>query len=183
MPKIENEQIYPLENEPKFTDKVIGTDDGLNKTKNFSLLSISNLIGRLNNNQFKYFGSITPVHNYFTQGAFFTDTNFNVAGSFERLIVNKDSNQPKDISAYLNKLKTIPNLQLKLVNANNVENFFLFKVDSITNENDYFFINVTLINNFFLGSLNHLDSYDFIFGIQESATITQNNNSYFPGGW
>ncbi|MEN9655098.1 MAG: hypothetical protein RL311_6 [Bacteroidota bacterium] len=41
MPKIENEQIYQLENEPKFTDKVIGTDDGENKTKNFSLLAIS----------------------------------------------------------------------------------------------------------------------------------------------
>lgn len=183
MPKIEDEKLYPLENEPKFTDKVIGTDDGPNKTKNFSLQSISNLIGRLNNTQFKYFEAITTVNNYFTTGAFFTNSNLNAVGSFTRLIINKNSNQPKDISVYLNKLRTLQNVTLKLANTNDVTNFFTFQVNSITDETGYFFINITPVNNLFLGTLNHLDSYDFIFGIQEPTANTQNKNSYFPSGW
>lgn len=183
MPKIENDQIYPLENEPKFTDKVIGTDDGPNRTKNFSLQSISNLIGRLNNTQFKYFKTITTTNNYFTEGAFFTNSNESTGFNYNKLIINKKSNEPRDISVYLNKLKTLQNVTLKLVSTSDVTNFLTFKVNSITDEIDYFFINITP-ENFFLGTLNHLDSYDFIFDIKETSTATtQNNNSYFPSGW
>lgn len=173
MPKIENDFLYPLENDPKLTDKVIGTDVGTNATKNFNLQSIADFLGRLNNNQFTYYGLITPDINYFTAGAFFTNTNFNVANSFSRLIINKSSNQSQNISDYLIKLSTISNIYLKLANNNNINNFFIFKVNAIIDQIDYFFIDVTISNNLSLGSLNNSQSYNFIFSL-ESLLIIEN---------
>lgn len=165
MPKISR---YKEEITPKLSDNLIGTDVGSNKTKNFSFGSILNLINSSNNNQYQYFGAISRDDNYFTAGCFFTDTFFNQIGTFNELIINKQSTQELDLTEFIEKISTLENIVLKLQNANVADNFFNFKVILISNHHDYFKIKVSLLNNLFLGELIHLGYYNFNFEIENN---------------
>jgi len=184
MAKINNGFIYEYDVDPELMDSLIGTVfAGDRKTKNFALNSILKLFNKQNNFQYEFANAVTAEINYTTVGKFFTDTNEDAPAEFTQLIFNKEALRPINLSLLFDKLSLYSNATLKLINPDNENNFFLFKINAITNNVSHFVFDVAIIDDFFLGSFINGKNYNVVFDLASVGTTQQTNNSYFPSGW
>jgi hypothetical protein len=158
MAKINNKLIYGLENLPSLLDYLIGSKDVNGKTKNFSLQSIINLINGVNGVnaiQYKFFNETTPDVDFTTPGAMFTNNNETDVNNFSSLIFNKSTLGNYDLSVLFNFLLDLDNLYIGIDNPSNPNNFFTFKVTSISDQTDYFVFAVEPYNGLYIGELTN----------------------------
>ena len=176
--------IYEYDVDPELMDSLIGTVfAGDRKTKNFALNSILKLFNNQNNFQYQFSSIVSSEINYSSRGRFFTNTNSNQVGNFTQLIFNKEALRPIDLSMLFDKLSLYSNATLKLINPDNENNFFLFKINAIANNVSHFVFDVAIIDDFFLGSFINGKNYNVVFDLASVGTTQQTNNSYFPSGW
>jgi hypothetical protein len=181
MAKTNNTGIYPLEVLPTLLDFLLGTKEVNGKTKNFSLNAIIQLINGVNgknNIQFKFSDGTDDEVDNFTPGRFFTDTNETNPSNFTKLILNKQSLQPIDLSLLFERLLELENVVLKLDNPENPNNFLNFRIKSIDNETEFFVFDVEIFNDFYLGELLNNTTYSFYFDIKEDLSDKLDKDGY-----
>ncbi|MGZ9736553.1 hypothetical protein [Flavobacterium sp. GNP002] len=182
MPKASDTEIYNYKDLPSLSDYLFGTDSENNKkNKNFRLNSIIQLINGVNgvnNIQFAFSDASDPETSYFTKGMFFTDTNEGSVGDFSKLIFNKNALQPIDLTLLFEKLATIDNLVLKILDPSKPDTFFNFKILNIENETDYFVFDVEVLGDFFLGNFQSETIYSIYFDVNESSSDKLDRGGY-----
>lgn len=142
------------------------------KDKNFSIQSILELMNSsngVNNIQFQFSDGSNEEVDYLSEGQFQTDTNETDVSNFTQLIFNKKTLQNIDLTLLFNRLAELQDVVIKLDNPENPNNFFNFKIVSITDETDYFVFEVVLFKGFYFGELLNDTIYSIYFDIK-SAT-------------
>lgn len=173
---------YSKENEPTLSDFLVGTKASNGKTKNFSLEAILQLLNSsngVNNIQFKFSNGLHPNIDFLSAGYFFTNTNTTEVGTFTQLIFNKETIQSLDLSPLFNKLGELQNIIIKLENPSDPNNFFNFKVVSLTDNTDYFTFVIEDFNEFYLGEFVNEQIYSLYFDINSSIIDDFSKVVYF----
>lgn len=170
MPKANDTDIYKFDLSISLTDYLFGTDsvDG-KKNKSYKIKDIIQLINGVNgknNLQYVYSDGANPDISQYNTGYFFTDTLEADPLQFSQLILNKSSLQPIDLSTLFLKLDELQDVVIKLDNPVNPNNFFNFKIVSITNETDYFVFEVVPFKDFYSGLFLNETIYSLYFDIK-----------------
>lgn len=183
MPKANNTNIYNYDEYPSLKDYLFGTDfENQKKNKSYRLNSIIQLINGVNgknNLQFIFSDGSNPEIDYFSKGFFFTDTNEGSPINFTKLIINKESLQPIDLTLLFQRMDQMQNLVLKLENPADPNNFFKFYITAIDNQTNYFVFDVTIFENFFFGELLNDTIYSIYFDIKIDGLIGDNGLSAY----
>lgn len=170
MAKANNTNIYKYKEYPSLLDYLFGTDfEDSKKNKSFRLNSIIQLINNvngINNTQFIFSDGSDSEVSYFDKGYFFTDNNETNPSNFTKLILNKESLQPINLTLLFERLAGIGNLVMKLENPANPNNFFNFKITAISDETDFFVFDVEVFEDFFFGELLNETIYSVYFDIK-----------------
>ncbi|MBC7845550.1 MAG: hypothetical protein H7Y10_03560 [Flavobacterium sp.] len=173
MAKANDTDIYKYDLSISLMDYLFGTDsvDG-KKNKSYRIKDIVQLINAVNgknNLQFIYSDGLNPDISQYTTGCFFTDTLDGDPLNFTQLILNKSSLQPIDLTLLFQRLNELQDVVIKLDNPANPNNFFNFKVLSITDQTDYFVFDVAIFKDFYFGEFLNETIYSIYFDIK-SAT-------------
>jgi len=178
MPKANDTDIYKYNEYPSLLDYLFGADfEDYKKNKSFRLNSIIQLINNvngINNLQFIFSDGSDPDVDYFDKGYFFTDNNETNPYSFTKLILNKESLQPINLTLLFERLASIENLVIKLENPANPNNFFNFRITGITDETDFFVFDVVVFEDFFFGELLNETIYSVYFDIKTDGIVQDN---------
>jgi hypothetical protein len=183
MPKVNDTDIYGFDEYPSLLDYLFGTDASDNKkNKSYRLNSIIQLINGVNgknNLQFIFSNGSNVDATYYNKGLFFTDTNQGNPTEFSKLIINKESLQPINLTALFNLLATFDNAVIKIENPTDPNNVFNFAITNITDEDGFFVFDVTVLNGFALGNLINETIYSFYFDIKnDSDTLKLDKDGY-----
>lgn len=178
MAKANNTDIYKYNEYPSLLDYLFGADfEDYKKNKSFRLNSIIQLINNvngINNTQFIFSDGSDSEVSYFDKGYFFTDNNETNPDNFTKLILNKESLQPINLTLLFERLAGIGNLVLKLENPENPNNFFNFKITGITDETDFFIFDVVIFEDFYFGELLNETIYSVYFDIKTDGVVQDN---------
>jgi hypothetical protein len=179
MPKANDTDIYSFDEYPSLLDYLFGTDaSDYKKNKSYRLNSIIQLINGVNgknNMQFIFSDGSNIDATYYNKGLFFTDNNEVTPGGFTKLILNKESLQPIDLTELFTLLSTLENVVIKLENPINPNNVFNFIVTNITDEDGFFVFDVVVYNGFVSGSLINEAIYSLYFDVRPSVSSEDNN--------
>ena len=187
MAKISNKGIYPQNPSPTLVDYLIGTKNNDKRTRNFSLLSIIDLINGSNgvsNIQFQFSNGADPTKNFTTKGQFFSDTNSGDIYNLQYLIFNKQTISETDISILFNKIGNIDSMVLTLQNPSDVNNVIKLKIISFENNISHFKIGVQPNNDFVVGDLENEVVYGLYFDVSKNSgsnKFTQLGTSLLTG--
>lgn len=182
MAKINNKEIYNDIDFPNLLDFLLGTQQVNGKTKSFPLQSVIQIINSVNgknNIQFQFFNTTNELIDYTTSGSLFTDNNQTEVGNFSKLLFNKDTIFPIDISNLFTRLGELENIVLKLENPEDPNNFFNFKVVSFEDNTEYFSFTVQPYNNLYLGELINEKIYSLYFYVSSDSQDDFSKVVYF----
>jgi len=184
MPKANNTDIFKYNEYPSLLDYLFGSDfEDYKKNKSFRLNSIIQLINNvngINNTQYIFSDGSDPEIDYFDKGYFFTDNNETDPNGFTKIILNKESLQPIDLTLLFERLATISSLVLRLDNPSNPNNFFNFNITSIADEGNFFVFDVEPFENFFFGELINSTVYSVYFDVKANISDKLSRGGY-PG--
>lgn len=182
MPKANNTDIYKYNEYPSLLDYLFGSDfEDYKKNKSFRLNSIIQLINNvngINNTQYIFSDGSDPEIDYFDKGYFFTDNNETDPNSFTKIILNKESLQPIDLTLLFERLATINSLVLRLDNPSDPNNFFNFNITSIADEGNFFVFDVEPFENFFFGELINSTVYSVYFDVKANISNKLDRGGY-----
>lgn len=185
MPKANDTDIYNYDEYPSLKDYLFGTEfDNQKKNKSYRLNSIIGLINEvngINNLQFIFSDGSNPQIDYYSRGYFFTDNNETNPADFTKLILSKQALQPKDLTTLFDRLSEIENIVIKIENPSNANNFFSFRIISITNETDFFVFNIEIFQDFFSGELMDNTIYSFRFDIKKDGVVGEDGAQGMQG--
>jgi len=161
MTKISNKgNSEPIE----LSSRLLGTDQN-GKTKNYILEGIVALINSVAGKDYIQF-KFSP--NYGSIGFFSSNEAITNPTQITKLFFNKQSVSKEDLTALFTKIDTLQNIVIELRNPSNSNNFATFKITNITNQTEYFELDVTLYKNFYSGNLVANATYSAYFDVKEN---------------
>lgn len=182
MPKANNTEIYNYDEYPSLKDYLFGTDfENQKKNKSYRLNSIIGLINGvngINNLQYIFSNGSSLDIDYYKKGYFFTDTNETNPLNFTKLVINKETIRPVDLSLLFERLSELNNLVLKIDNPEDPRNFFNFIVKSIDNQSEFFVFDIEILGDFYFGELQNNKIYSFYFDRKEYFSGKLDKGSY-----
>jgi len=161
MTKISNKgNSEPIE----LSSRLLGTDEN-GKTKNYILEGIVALINSVAGKDYIQF-KFSP--NYGSIGLFSSNEAITNPTQITKLFFNKQSVSKEDLTALFTKIDTLQNIVIELRNPSNSNNFAIFKITNITNQTEYFELDVTLYKSFYFGNLVANATYSAYFDVKEN---------------
>jgi len=161
MTKISNKgNSEPIE----LSSRLLGTDQN-GKTKNYILEGIVALINSVAGKDYIQF-KFSP--NYGSIGLFSSNEAITNPTQITKLFFNKQSVSKEDLTALFTKIDTLQNIVIELRNPSNSNNFAIFKITNITNQTEYFELDVTLYKSFYSGNLVANATYSAYFDVKEN---------------
>jgi hypothetical protein len=173
MPKVNNIDVYKLDETPSLNDILFGTDiNDTKKNKNYSLKSIFKLLNNDNGNdtlQFIFTSSNNYNENNIKTGMFFTENKKTNPLEFSKIIISKYSLHPYDLSELFTYINTLNNVVLNVKNQKKPNVFFNFYINSIENHTSYFVFNTTIDENYYLGQFSNKVVYNLSFDVKKKS--------------
>jgi len=167
---------YPDKSNPSLSDRVGGNDSENNqKFVNFTIESIVSLVNSISGKDYIQY-KFSP--NYGSIGLFSSNEAITNPTQITKLFFNKQSVSKEDLTALFTKLDTLQNIVIDLRNPSNSNNFATFKITNITNQTEYFELDVTLFKNFYSGNIVANTTYSAYFDVKENFEDKLDQGNY-----
>lgn len=172
MTKIKN---YDNDESVDSTDRLFGTNQ-LGKNKNYEIGAIVALVNSIAGKDYIQY-KFSPS-DYGSVGSFTSNASNTNPSLITKLFFNKKSASKEDLTALFTKIDTLPNIVIELRNPSDSNNFATFKITNITNQTDYFELDVVVYKSFFSGLFTSGTAYSAYFDVKENFDDKLNQGNY-----
>jgi len=167
---------FPTKSNPSPSDTVGGNDnENGKKFVNFTIESIVSLVNSISGKDYITY-KFSP--NYGSIGLFSSNEAITNPTQITKLFFNKQSVSKEDLTDLFVKLDTLQNIVIDLRNPSNSNNFATFKITNITNQTEYFELDVTLYKSFYSGNLVANTTYSAYFDVKENFEDKLDQGNY-----
>lgn len=166
---------YAVNNAPTLNDLLFGSRfDG--QDQNITIESIIFLLNAINGKDYIQF-KFSPS-DYGSVGSFTSNASITNPSLVTKLFFNIKSATKEDLTDLFVKIDTLQNIVIELRNPSNSNNFATFKITNITNNTEYFELDVVIYKSFFSGVFTSGTTYSAYFDVKENFEDKLNQGAF-----